>query len=135
MPSETLEPSSSRVAWIQEAGKEVLWVNLSRASVPELLASLEDFERAFTGRPHGSVLLLMDLQETHYSPSVSARWKSAAKAADAAYLKASAVYGASGIVGVALRGYLEALRLVGRPLGTIGVFKARTEALAWLLQH
>lgn len=134
MPDQNADSNPSRVSWIQEAGKELLWLDLSHATAIESLAALGDFERALDGRPQGSVLLLVGLTQVHYSPSVSARWKAAAKAAEASHLRASAVYGASGIVGVALRGYLEALRLVGNPRN-VNVFKAKAEAAAWLAQR
>ncbi len=132
MPSQAVEASSGRVRWIQEGDKELLLVDLNQATSEEALGALEAFQKSLFGRPPASVHLLMDLSQTHYSPSVSSRWKSAAKTANATVLKASAVYGATGIVGVALKGYLEALRLVGMGSDSIGVFRDRNQALAWL---
>ena len=124
----------ARVRWIQESGKELLFVDLSDTSAEQALEILKDFVRALEGRPKNSVLLLMDLTKSHYSPQVASRWKTALKAAKQSHFKASAAYGYSGMVSVALRGYLEALRLMGLAPSE-GTFKTRPEALAWLVKQ
>lgn len=123
-----------RVSWIQEAGKDVLFLDLSHSTAEQSLGAIKDFERAVEGKPKGSVLLLLDLTKSHYSPQVVSRWKSTLKAARLAHMKAAVSYGYSGLMGVTVRSYREALRLLGLSSAE-GTFKTRAEALAWLLKQ
>jgi|GEM_PF-2057908 len=131
----TLETSATRVRWIQDGEKEILFVDLSNVLPDESLAALAECEQILKGRAEGSVLVLIDVTNAVYNPSISARWK-AARISLAPIIRGSAVYGFSGMVGVALRGFADGLRLLG--LNRIGeefrFFKSRTEALAWLKQ-
>jgi hypothetical protein len=125
--------SITRVRWIQDAGKEILFLDFKQATVAESLAMLDGLKPNLQGRPAQSVLALADVTGAHYDPSVSTRWK-ATRMAFAPIVRATAVYGISGMVAWSLRGAAEVQRLMG--LARTGdeqkYFKARAEALAWL---
>lgn len=124
-----------RLRWIQDMGKEILFVDLKQATVAESLAAIADFERSLQGRAAHSALVLVDVTACSYDPSVSARWK-AAQRTFSPLIRGSAVYGLSGMVAVALRGFIAALRLLGltRFGDDLRLYGTRSEALAWLHQ-
>ena len=99
----------------------------------ESLAMLDDLKQNLQGRPARSVLVLADVTGASYNPSVSTRWK-ATRLAFAPIVRATAVYGMSGMVAMSLRGAAQVQRLVGlaRNWDEQKYFKTRAEALAWL---
>jgi hypothetical protein len=116
-------------------GKEILFVDLKQATVAESLAAIADFERSLQGRSEHSVLVLTDVTACAYDPSLSTRWKAAHRTLSP-LIRGSAVYGLSGMVAVALRGFIAALRLMGltRFGDDMRLYGTRAEALAWLHQ-
>jgi len=136
LPQETNETAMTRVRWIQDGGKEILFIDLRQATLPESLAAQGAFVREMQSRPENSVLVLTDVTACAYDSSVSTRWKTEGLA-HARLIRGSAIFGISGMVGLALRGLIEVLRIMG--LGRTGdkvkLFKTRSEALAWLQQR
>jgi hypothetical protein len=126
----------TRLRWIQDGGKEIFFLDFKQATVAESLAMLDDLKKNLDGRPAHSVLALADVTGASYDPSVSTRWK-ATRMAFAPIVRATAIYGMSGMVALALRGAAEVQRLMG--LARTGdeqrYFKSRAEALAWLHQR
>jgi hypothetical protein len=130
------ETATTRLRWIQDAGKEILFLDFKQATVAECLAMLDDLKVNLQDRPAHSVLVLADVTGAPYDPSVSTRWK-ATRVTYASVIRGSAVYGMSGMVALALRGGAEVQRLLG--LARFGTeqkyFKTRAESLAWLHQR
>lgn len=130
----TQQTDRARCAWIKHEGKEILFLDFSHASVETSLDLVNEFLRAMEGRAEKSVLLLTDVTGAEYDPAIAAKWKNA-RLAKSAEIKASALYGLSGLVGMAIRGFVEALALMGRPDGDqLKVFKTGNEAKDWLAQ-
>jgi hypothetical protein len=128
------EKTMLRVRWIEELGKEILFVDLKQATAAESLTALEEFNRNMQDRPQDSVLLLVDVTNCAYNSSVSARWKGESLAR-ADFIRGSAIYGLGGMVALSLRGYAEVLRLMGfKVVDRQKYCKTRAEALAWLQQ-
>jgi hypothetical protein len=132
-PQETIETAVTRLRWIQDAGKEIFFLDFKHATVAESLEMLDALKQNLQGRPAQSVLVLADVTGASYNPSVSTRWKGT-RMAFAPIVRATAVYGMSGMVALSLRGAAEVQRLMG--LARAGdeqkYFKTRAEALAWL---
>lgn len=126
---------SDRIRWIQLGEKKVLFLNFAQLKVEASLALMDSFVDEIKGRPKGSVLLLHDVTEAEYDPSVARKWKELRLAYDDA-IKASAIYGLSGLVGVAVRGFTEARRLLGLVTGNdIRIFSDGQVARDWLAQQ
>lgn len=134
-PQEIIETTITRLRWIQDEGKEIFFLDFKQATVAESLAMLDDLKKNLHGRPAHSVLVLADVTSASYNPSVSTRWKGT-RTAFAPIVRATAVYGMSGMVALSLRGAAEVQRLMG--LARTGdeqkYFKTRAEALTWLHQ-
>jgi hypothetical protein len=136
MPTMNEETPMHRVRWIQDLGKEILFLDLKQATTAESLVALEDFKLNLRDRPQRSVLLLSDVTSAAYDSSVSARWKSESIACEP-LIRGSAIFGMSGMVRVSLRGFQEVQRMMGlNRLAEVQKFcKTRAEALAWLHQR
>jgi hypothetical protein len=124
--------SRTRVSWIELNGKTVLFMEFAGASVEESLGMIRHFDSAMNGRAPGTVLLLTDVTDAAYDPSIARQWKEARSRYDAA-IRASAIYGLSGLVGLAIRGFMEARLLMGMsPDNAPRIFNSGQEARAWL---
>lgn len=122
----------ARLAWIKHQGQELLYLDFSHASVETSLDLVNEFLKAMEGRGDKSVLLLTDVTGASYDPAVSAKWKTA-RLSKSAQIRASALYGLSGLVGMAIRGFVEALQMMG--LGDdnhLKIFTDAKEAKDWL---
>ena len=126
----------TRLRWIQINHREVLFLDFSRANPADSLALIESFRLTMEGREPESVLLLTDVSNAVYEPSISTQWK-AARVKYAPCVRASAIFGLSGLVGMAVRGVIDAARLLGVPMGDnhLRIFEAEAEAIAWLGQQ
>jgi len=123
----------ARITWIRYQGTEMLFLDFSDAQVEVSLDLIGGFMNALADREDGSVLLLTNVTDAHYDPAISAKWKTARLAREPK-IKASAVFGLSGLVGMAIRGFMEAALLMGRPLqgDQLRIFKTEIEAKDWL---
>jgi len=123
----------TRMRWVQINQRDVLVLDFSHAKPEESLALIESFRHAVMGRAHESVLLLTDVTDAEYDASIATRWK-AARVEHAAAIRASAIFGLRGLVGMAVRGVVDAARLLGLPMGDqqLRVFTGEAEAIAWL---
>lgn len=123
---------SQRVKWIEINGQSVLLMDFSRAPVPESLAMIVEFDREMQGKASGSVLMLTDVSDADYDPSVARQWKEARQKHDAA-IRASAIFGLKGLVGIAIRGFIDARRLLGMSAANEPrIFEQGDDARAWL---
>ena len=127
--------SQQRIFWTQHQGVPYLMLDFSRATVAESLALMDDYAAALKGQPASSVRMLSDVTDAHYEPSVANKWK-AIRIQNDAVIKASAIYGLSGLVGVAIRAFLELLDMLGmnRSQKKLRIFKNRESALTWLVK-
>jgi hypothetical protein len=128
--------SLTRVRWIQINHRDVLFLDFSHAVPEESLALIDAFRLAMDGREPRSVLLLTDVTAAVYEPAIATRWK-AARVTYAPMIRASAIFGLSGLVGMAVRGVIDAARLLGVPVGDnhLRIFEVESDATAWLGQQ
>ena len=126
----------TRLRWIQVQGKEVLLLDFSRATPEESLALIAGFHQMMLGRAADSVLLLTDVTEAVYEASIARQWK-AARLEHSAAIRASAIFGLRGLVGAAVRGFIDAARLLGLSFvdQRLRVFGSEAEASDWLGQQ
>lgn len=125
----------SKIRWIQLGGKQVLFLDFAGLKVEDSLALMDAFEQEVRGRGPGSVLLLHDVTNAEYDPSVARKWKEKRLAHDS-IIKASAIYGLSGLVGMAVRGFTDARRLMGIGTGNdLRIFADGQAARDWLAQQ
>jgi hypothetical protein len=129
----SMEVTERRLQWIHQSDRAILFIDLKDASAADSLLVLEGLPGVLASSAENSVLALADVSGSAYDPSVSARWKSA-HLAFKPKVRAVAVYGFSGIVGVSLRGFLDMFRLMGmvRFGQELRLFSTRDDALAWL---
>ena len=125
-----------RIQKIQVQGITIMTLDFSQATSGETLAMLDDFRSAFDGlKPH-SIRLLTDVSNFIYDSAVSSKWKVVRMEMDP-FIKASAIYGVDGLLGVAIRSYTELMVWLNLPSAKtkLQVFKTREKALAWLLEQ
>jgi hypothetical protein len=128
-------PPLTRLRWLKLNGQDALLVDFSHAKAAESLELIETFRQAMQGRQPGSVLLLTDVTKAEYEGSISTRWK-AARAEFSPYIRASAIWGLSGLVGMAVRGLIDAMRLLGLTTDNhLRIFSTEAEATEWLAQQ
>ena len=113
----------------------MLVMDFSHASPSESLALIDDFVPAIKGHPPHSVRMLTDVSGASYEPSISNKWKAVRLQHDAIF-QASAIYGLSGLVGVAVRSFMELRDLLNlsKSGAKLRIFKTREQALAWLIK-
>lgn len=126
----------TRLRWIKIADQDVLFLDFCQAKVEESLALVETFRQTLAGRSPQSVLLLTDVTGAAYDASIAMRWKSA-RAEHSQVIRASAVYGLSGLVGMAVRGMVDMARLLGFPMVDkyLRIFENEADAVVWLGQQ
>ena len=130
-----IAPPQTRLRWIKLNGKDALLVDFSQAKPAESLELIETFRQAMQGRAPGSVLLLTDVTQAEYEGSISTRWK-AARSEFSPFIRASAIWGLSGLVGMAVRGMIDAMRLLGLTTDKhLRIFSTEAEAHEWLGQQ
>jgi hypothetical protein len=121
-----------RLTWIEHQGKEVLCLDAQGADRDEQLALIEDYVKAVKGRPEGSVRLLIKGGEIHFHPEVMTRGKAAFNE-HRDRIRRSAAVGMTGVLKMAVQGYREAGRIMGRDMDDKArPFDSEDEALAWL---
>jgi hypothetical protein len=132
MPSPTPQ---QRIFWTQHQGAPYLMLDFSHATVAESLALMDHFSAALKDQAPLSVRMLTDVTEAQYEPSVANKWKAIRIQHDPT-IKASAIYGLNGLVGVGIRAFLELLDMLGLNRGQkkLRIFKTRESALAWLMK-
>lgn len=130
-----LQTEIARLSWARHHGAEFLYLDFSHASVESSLALIDEFVRALQDREDRSVLLLTNVSEAGYDSAIALKWKSA-RLAQSAKIRASAVFGLSGLVGMAVRGFMEAAEMLGLHwTDQLKVFKAEEEAKEWLCKQ
>ena len=124
-----------RVQMTQIQGKSILILDFTQANGMETLEMLEAYRRIVLDQEPDSARLLVDVQGIAYDAAVSAKWKAVRMELDP-FIRASAVYGVQGLVGMAVRSYTELMVWLKLPRANqkIKVFKNREDALEWLLK-
>ena len=139
MPNDASSPSAAdrpRIQKIQVQGVPIVTLDFSGATPAQTLAMLDEYPGVFTDKTPGSVRLLTDVTGLTYDSAVSNKWKSARVEYDP-YVRATAIYGVTGLVGVAVRSFTEVALWLGLPNAQkkIQVFDSREKALAWLVEQ
>jgi hypothetical protein len=127
--------NGKRIYWLNHLGVTILVLDFSRATPAESLALIDDFIPVIKDQPAGSVLMLTDLTDASYEPSISNKWKAVRLQHDA-QIRSSAIFGISGLVGVAVRSFVELMELLNIPRAgrKLRIFKTKEQALAWLVK-
>lgn len=125
---------SSRARWHEEQGRSFLALDLSRATPEESLALLAEIANVIKDQ-EWPVHVLIDATEAAYEPGISNKWK-ALWMQQHAKIAAIAIYGSSGIVGLSMRSYVEAMVLLGLPQASqkMRFFPTRAAAMTWLVK-
>ncbi len=126
--------NDKRIYWINHQGVPILVMDFSHATPAESLAAIDGFLPAIIKeQAPASVRMLTDVTEASYEPSISNKWKAARLQHDA-YFHASAVFGLSGLVGVAVRSLVDLMALLNlvKSSRKVRIFKTKDQALAWL---
>jgi hypothetical protein len=127
--------AKTRVQWIDLKGKEVLFMDFAGASIQESLDMIAIYDKALQGRAEASVLMLTDLTNAEYDPSIARQWKEARNRHDAA-IRASAMYGIKGLVALGVRGFIEARLLLGfSRKNEPRIFTRGDQAREWLAEQ
>lgn len=123
-----------RITWIDHKGKEILCLDADCADRAEQLTAIEDYVKAVKGRPEGSVRLLMKGHNIEFHPEVLTRGKAAFNE-QRDRIKRSAAVGMSGMLKIAVQGYREAGRIMGRDMDDKGrPFDDEGKAMDWLAE-
>jgi hypothetical protein len=123
---------NKRIEWIEVNGKAILQLDFSRATAEESLELLEIFKNVMATQGPSSVRLLSKVVETDYDPSIARQWKQACFQHDDK-IRASAVYGAGVLTDMAVRGFVEARRLLGlSEANAPRIFSDAKSAREWL---
>ena len=115
-----------RIRFIQHAGKQILLVDCSHATVPELETISRLVPTYVTAEPKGSVLLLVDFTGTEFGRDAIDRLKRDI-VVDRPHLKKSAWVGAEAMPQV----FYEHLKNFSQR--ELPRFKTRDEAMDWLV--
>ena len=123
-----------RISWINHQGIPILVLDFSRATPAESLSLIDDFVPVIKEQPLGSVRMLSDVTESSYDAAISNKWK-AVRVQYNDYFHASAIIGLSGLVGVAVRSFVELLDFLNLSRSKkLRIFKTKDQALAWLIK-
>jgi hypothetical protein len=110
-------------------------MDFAGAPVAESLASIQGFLDVMQQQAPQSVLLLTDVTDAVYDSSIARQWKEARLRYDDA-IRASAIYGLKGLVGVAVKGFIDVRRLLGLSQANgPRVFSSGAEAREWLVKQ
>ena len=120
---------------MQFQGTSILTVDFSHATPGESMSMIEELSLAIEGQSPDSLLILTDVTGVTYDSSVSQKWKMAF-VKFSPYVRASAVYGAHGLVTVVINSYAEMMQWLQIPDSAkkLRAFKDRESALAWLIK-
>ena len=131
--NDTLVPN--RIFWFNHQGVPVLMMDFTRASPAESLALMDLFPDFMKDQPKESVRMLTDVTDSAYEPAIANKWK-AIRLQYEPMMKASAVIGLSGLVGVSIRAFIELLEFLNIPRASrkVRIFKTKDQALAWLIK-
>lgn len=122
------EPAS-RVQWLEFHGQKVLFLNFRSATVEESLKLIADFTKIADAQPDHSMDLLTDVTDANYDAMIANKWKAARFAQDAK-IRRSAVFGLKGLVGIAVRAFQQAAEMLGKR--RVKIFADQEGAVRWL---
>jgi len=118
-----------RVKWIEHKGKGILLEDMSGLREPTEIYAVSDASTAIICKqPESSVLLVTDVSNTRYNPSVVNRLKENTKLTNP-YMKAYVVVGIEGLQRVVLQ---SVVRFTGQD---IKMCRSIEEAKEWLVQQ
>lgn len=105
------------------------------APIAESLRMIVDFDREMQGREPASVVMLTDVTDAEYDPSIARQWKEARNKHDAV-IKASALVGLKGLVGIAIRSFIDVRRFLGMSASNEPrIFERMEDAREWLAKQ
>jgi len=86
----------ARIQFITHAGKQLLYLDFSKADVATVKATAEEAKPIIAKQPQGSVFTLTDVSDSQLTPETSAIFKDFT-AHNKPYVKAGAVLGVTGL--------------------------------------
>jgi len=119
---------SDRVHFFEHAGKQVLLIDYSNASVPEIMAMLTEIQATIADQPQNSVLVLADFCGAEIDKHVATRIKQVL-VFDRPFVKRSAWVGTESLPKV----FYDNFKSFSRR--DFPKFKDREAALAWLVSE
>ncbi len=127
--------STGRVTWIHEAGTRILYMDFRKAPIAESITMMDEYI-AVLSREQGPVYLFTDVSDAEYDSSIAAKWK-AARLEYGSVIKASAIIGLKGLVGLAVRSFIQLAEYVAphKIGGPMKIFNTREEALEWVVKQ
>ena len=125
-----------RVYWSTVGGLKVLCIDFSAASTGEKLAMLADGRAILEKAAPDSVLILSDLTQMDFDAATANKWK-ALGVEFYPRIRGMAFYGSTGVLNTAVGSYVALTHWFALPGADrkIRVFKAREQAVEWLLKR
>jgi hypothetical protein len=121
--------AEERLKFVEYKGKKILVEDFSNINdEEEFIALLNQAEQIIHSQPPKSVLAVVDLKNARFSPRISEISKEATES-NTPYIRASAMVGVSGLMGIMVRAIS---RFARRDLVS---FNTREEAMEWLIQQ
>jgi hypothetical protein len=118
-----------RIRFVDYKGKRILLEDFSNIlDEDELIRLIEKAGKVVQSQAKGSVLVVVDLTNSRYSPRVTQESKQIA-AGNTPYIHASTLVGVKGLMDIVVRGINA---FTGRKLM---VFGSREEAMEWLIKQ
>lgn len=114
-----------RIQFITHQGKRILYLDFSSCKAEEVNELMEKAKPVFKAEPLNSILVLDNTTNTHFTPETT-KLLGEFMEHNKPYVKAAAVFGASGLLKIVLGG---AQRASNR---TLNVCETETEAKDWL---
>jgi hypothetical protein len=123
-----------RISWQAVQGRPILVLDLSGSSPDESLDLLAEFS-VLIKEQSDPVRILINATDASYEASITNKWK-ALWLQHHAKILALSIYGSSGLMGIAMRSFIEAMELLRMPQARqkMGIFNSRQEAVTWLIK-
>ena len=119
---------NDRIRVVTHAGKQIMVIDFSNCSTPQLMPLLDDVRKVVSGNAKGSVLTLADFSGAKISKSVAMRMKEVLTL-DRPYVKRSAWVGTESLPKVFYENFKSFSK---REFPT---FATREEAMDWLVKE
>ena len=118
-----------RIRFVDYKGKKILLEDFTNIlNEDELIGWIEKAGKVVQSQAKGSVLVVVDLTNSRYSPRVTQESKQVA-AGNTPYIRASTLVGITGLMDIVVRGINN---FTGRKLMS---FKTRDDAMEWLIKQ
>lgn len=126
---------TGRISWIEHEGIKILSMDFSHARVSESIAMMDEYIDAVANE-QGPIYMFTDVSAAEYDSTIAAKWK-AVRLEHGSMIRASAIIGLAGLVGMAIRAFMQLSEFIAphRLGGPIRIFESRAEALKWLVEQ